>query len=127
LVLLFGVGLGNSGFSTMQSTIILLSAAPGMRGRAVGILGLCIGSTPLGLLELGAVAAVVGAPAAIGLNAGVGLVLLLPVIVFTPLLSGSKAPEPDASSPLREEGEARVRIDATFSPPGSSPARGRQG
>ncbi len=99
LVLLFGVGLGNAGFSTMQSTIILLSAAPGMRGRAVGILGLCIGSTPLGLLELGAVAAVVGAPAAIGLNAGVGLVLLLPVLVFTPLLSGSKAPEPDVSSP----------------------------
>src|SRR5262245_16123288 len=72
-VFLLGVGLGNAGFSTMQSTIILLAAAPGMRGRAVGILGLCIGSTPLGLLELGAMAAVVGAPAAIGLNASVGL------------------------------------------------------
>jgi MFS family permease len=59
-VLLFGVGLGNAGFSTMQSTIILLSAAPGMRGRAVGVLGLCIGSTPLGLLELGALSAAVG-------------------------------------------------------------------
>jgi MFS family permease len=45
-ILLFGVGLGNAGFSAMQSTIILLSAAPGMRGRAVGVLGLCIGSTP---------------------------------------------------------------------------------
>ena len=45
-VLLFGVGLGNSGFSTMQSTIILLAAAPGMRGRAVGVLGLCMAPRP---------------------------------------------------------------------------------
>jgi hypothetical protein len=51
---------------------------------------------------------------------------LLPVIVFTPLLSGSKAPEPDVSSPLREEGGVRLRIDAAFPPPGSSPAGGRQ-
>src|SRR5215475_5776493 len=86
-VLLFGVGLGNAGFSTMQSTIILLSAAPGMRGRAVGVLGLCIGSTPLGLLELGALSAIVGAPIAISVNAAIGLALWLPVVAFTPLLS----------------------------------------
>jgi MFS family permease len=86
-LLLFGVGLGNAGFSTMQSTIILLSAAPGMRGRAVGVLGLCIGSTPLGLLELGALAVLVGAPAAIGINAAIGLALWLPVMAYTPLLS----------------------------------------
>jgi MFS family permease len=124
LVLLFGVGLGNSGFSTMQSTIILLSAAPGMRGRAVGILGLCIGSTPLGLLELGAMAAVVGAPAAIGLNASVGLLLLLPVIAFTPLLSGPKEPGSDVSSSMREEGGVGVRIDVASPPPESSPSKG---
>jgi MFS family permease len=86
-LLLLGVGLGNAGFSTMQSTIILLSAAPGMRGRAIGVLGLCIGSTPLGLLELGALSAVVGAPAAIGINAATGLALWLAVVAFTPLLS----------------------------------------
>jgi MFS family permease len=126
-VLLLGVGLGNSGFSTMQSTIILLSAAPGMRGRAVGILGLCIGSTPLGLLELGAVAAVVGAPAAIGLNAGVGLALLLPVIAFTPLLSGPKEPGHDVSSPLMGEARVGVRINAASPPPESSPAGGEKG
>jgi len=97
-VLLLAVGLGNAGFSTMQSTIILLSAAPGMRGRAVGVLGLCIGSTPLGLLELGALAAVVGAPMAIGINAAIGLVLWLPVIAFTPLLSGPHAARSEDSS-----------------------------
>ena len=91
-VLLFGVGLGNAGFSAMQNTIILLSAAPGMRGRAVSVLGLCIGSTPLGLLELGALSAAVGAPAAIGINAAIGLALWLPVIAFTPLLSRPQEP-----------------------------------
>jgi MFS family permease len=103
-VLLFGVGLGNAGFSTMQSTIILLSAAPGMRGRAVGVLGLCIGSTPLGLLELGALSAAVGAPAAIGMNAAIGLALWLAIIVCTPLLSRPQKPGLGASSPVREEG-----------------------
>lgn len=106
-VLLFGVGLGNAGFSTMQSTIILLSAAPGMRGRAVGVLGLCIGSTPLGLLELGALSATVGAPAAIGINAAIGLALWLPVIAFTPLLSRPQEPGPETSSPVIEEGLQR--------------------
>jgi MFS family permease len=127
LVLLFGVGLGNSGFSTMQSTIILLSAAPGMRGRAVGILGLCIGSTPLGLLELGAVAAMVGAPAAIGLNASIGLALLLPVIAFTPLLSGPKKPADTFSSTLIGAGEVGVRIDPDAPPAAASPAGGEEG
>jgi MFS family permease len=106
-VLLFAVGLGNAGFSTMQSTIILLSAAPGMRGRAVGVLGLCIGSTPLGLLELGALSAAVGAPAAIGINAAIGLALWLPVIAFTPLLSRPQEPGPETSSPVIEEGLQR--------------------
>jgi MFS family permease len=108
LVLLLGVGMGNAGFSTMQSTIILLSAAPGMRGRAVGILGLCIGSTPLGLLELGAVAAMVGVPAAIGLNATLGLVLWVLSIVFTPVLSGPASAQ--VSSPAPGQGKV-VGID----------------
>jgi len=79
-LLLMVVGMGNAGFSTMQSTIILLSAAPGMRGRAVGILGLCIGATPLGLLELGAIATLVSAPVAVGFNAILALLLLLPIM-----------------------------------------------
>ncbi len=108
-VLLLAVGLGNAGFSTMQSTIILLSAAPGMRGRAVGVLGLCIGSTPLGLLELGALAAVVGAPMAIGINAAIGLVLWLPVIAFTPLLSSPHtARSEDSSFMMKEEKTGRA-------------------
>jgi MFS family permease len=103
-ILLFGVGLGNAGFSTMQSTIVLLAAAPGMRGRAVGVLGLCIGSTPLGLLELGALSAMVGAPAAIGLNAAIGLALWLPVVVFTTLLLRAKELGVETSVPVTKKG-----------------------
>lgn len=99
LALLLVVGVGNAGFSTMQSTIMLLSAAPGMRGRALGLMGLCIGATPLGLLELGVVAAMVQAQAAIGLNAVAALFLLLPVIVFTPLLSRPMTSRTEASVP----------------------------
>jgi MFS family permease len=126
-VLLLAVGLGNAGFSTMQSTIILLSAAPGMRGRAVGILGLCIGSTPLGLLELGAVAAMVGVPAAIGLNAGIGLALWLPIIAFTPLLSGPTTSVDDSSASVRAQGKAGAGMDTPSALPESSPAVGQEG
>ena len=98
-LLLMVVGMGNAGFSTMQSTIILLSAAPGMRGRAVGILGLCIGATPLGLLELGAIATLVSAPVAVGFNAILALLLLLPIMMLTPLLSGPVTERANALKP----------------------------
>ena len=125
-LVLFAVGLGNAGFSTMQSTIILLSAVPGMRGRAVGVLGLCIGSTPLGLLELGALSAAVGAPAAIGINAAIGLALWLPVVAFTPLLSRLQEPGPEASAPLMGQSIVVSPSDLASRLPGAS-ADGRQG
>jgi MFS family permease len=111
-VFLFGGGLGNAGFSAMQSTIILLSAAPGMRGRAVGVLGLCIGSTPLGLLELGALSGAVGSPAAIGINAVIGLALWLPVIAFTPLLARPQEPGAETFPSVIKEGLQSKRQDA---------------
>jgi MFS family permease len=119
-VLLFGVGLGNAGFSTMQSTIILLSAAPGMRGRAVGVLGLCIGSTPLGLLELGALSAAVGAPVAIGINAAIGLALWLPVIGFTPLLARPQEPGPETSAPVMGQSQVVSPSDPASRLPSAS-------
>jgi MFS family permease len=101
--LLLLIGIGNSGFSTMQSTIILLSTSPGMRGRALGVMGLCIGATPLGLLELGAMAEVFGARTAIALNAMAGLCLLLPVLISTPLLSGTPSSGTDADEPQTDK------------------------
>ena len=79
-------GIGQAGFSAMQGSITMLTAPPDMRGRMLGLVGVCIGAgTPLGTLEMGALAAI-SAQWAISGNAMVGLLLLLPVILATPLI-----------------------------------------
>ena len=85
-LLLFG-GLGQAGFSTMQSTILLLETRPEMRGRVMGAQGTVNGLGHLiGGSEIGAVASALGIGVAIGINAGAGLFLILMVIALTPLI-----------------------------------------
>ncbi len=85
--LLIIVGMGNSGFGTMQAPITMLSTPQEMRGRMMGLLAFCIGaSTPLGTLEIGLVAAAFSTQWAISLNALAGLVLLVPAVMLTPLV-----------------------------------------
>ena len=100
-------GIAQSGFSTMQSAVTMLATPHDMRGRMMGLLSVCIGAgTPLGALEMGAVAAAVSIQWAIALNAFAGLLLLLPAIALTPLpwkplsqveSEPAPAPEPGAS------------------------------
>lgn len=73
------IGVGDAGFGTMQSTIILLSAHERARGRVLGILSVCIGTNPLGALWVGLAATYIGAPLAFGAGAALALVLMLPV------------------------------------------------
>ena len=81
-------GLGQSGFSTMQSAITMLAAPEGMRGRMMGLLSFCIGvGTPLGGLEMSALSAAFTIQGAISANIVVGLLLILPALAFTPLIS----------------------------------------
>lgn len=88
-------GCGQAGFSTMQSTITMLATPPAMRGRMMGLLSVCIGaSTPLGTLEIGIVATTYTIQYAIAINALVGLVLLIPAVVLTPLCWQRLAPPP---------------------------------
>ncbi|MCH8297195.1 MAG: MFS transporter [Chloroflexi bacterium] len=97
-------GIAQSGFSTMQSAVTMLATPHDMRGRMMGLLSVCIGAgTPLGAVEMGALASAVSIQSAISLNALAGLLLLLPAIAFTPLpwkpLSQAEtepAPEPAA-------------------------------
>ena len=92
-------GLGQAGFSTMQSTIAMLSAPPEMRGRMMGLLSVFIGAgTPLGTLEMGAIAAV-STQWAISANAIGGLALLLPVIFLSPLVTRPVTAPQAATSP----------------------------
>ncbi len=79
-------GMGQSGFSVMQSTILLLSSPAEMRGRIMGSQGLVNGLGHLvGGVEIGAIAQAFTISLAIGINAGVGILLMLPVILLTPL------------------------------------------
>jgi MFS family permease len=84
--LLFMVGAGTACFATMQSSLVLTSASDAMRGRAMGALMLAIGFGPLGALLIGALASVWGAPPAVSLFAGSGILLLACVVWKTTAL-----------------------------------------
>ena len=100
-LLLFTAGVGQSGFSTMQSTILLLSAPAEMRGRIMGSQSLVNGLGHLvGGVEIGAIAQAFTISLAIGVNAGIGILLMLPVVLLTPLVwrpvePHQRRPEPE--------------------------------
>lgn len=103
-VLLLLLGFGSAGFSTMQSTIILISSTPAMRGSAIGVLGQCIGVAALGGLAVGAVADWFSAQVAVGISAILGIALLIPVLILTPLAwRPVTAPEEEALEPEASE------------------------
>jgi MFS family permease len=80
-VLLAAIGVAESGFAAMQSTLVLLSAPPRARGGTMGILSACIGTQPVGTLGIGLLAAAIGAPAAFAVNAVVALAVIVPLAV----------------------------------------------
>src|SRR5262249_37641877 len=79
LALQVAIGFVSTGFGTMQSTIVLLSAPEAVRGRVLGILSACIGTQPFGALWIGLAAALVGAPAAAAAGAVLAALLMTPV------------------------------------------------
>ena len=71
----------------MQSTILLLASPAEMRGRIMGSQGLVSGLGHLvGGAEIGVIAQAFSISLAIGINAGAGLLLMLPVVLLTPLV-----------------------------------------
>ena len=84
---LFVGGFGVAGFGTMQTTLILSSAPPGMQGRAMGALAIAIGCSPLGMLHLGLMADRFGAPVALAVMTAEGLVALAVAGLIWPELS----------------------------------------
>ncbi|MBV8412630.1 MAG: MFS transporter [Alphaproteobacteria bacterium] len=71
-VLILG-GFGTAGFSNMQTTLMLTEAPPSMRSRLMGIVTVCIGTGPLGVLMAGGLAAELGPRHAVLLMASLGL------------------------------------------------------
>ncbi len=85
-MLLF-TGIGQACFGIMQSSIVLLTASDEMRSHTMGVLVLAIGSDPLGKLQTGFLAQSLGAPAAMGIQAGAGAVAIIAVALALPGLA----------------------------------------
>ena len=97
LTLLMLSGFGQTGFGVMQSTLMLSRASPALRGRAMGLLTLAIGSAPLGAIEMGAMAERWGTPLAIGVNALLCAVAVAAVAWRSPQLRQAQAATAAAS------------------------------
>jgi predicted MFS family arabinose efflux permease len=72
-VLLLIGGLGTAAFSNMQTTLILTEAPPATRSRVMGIVTMCIGTGPVGVVMIGILSGQVGPPGAILIMASLGL------------------------------------------------------
>lgn len=77
LVALVFAGVGASGFATMQSALVMTTATDEMRGRALGLLSMCIGVLPFAMLTLGGTAEAVGPSAAVISGVILGLLLMV--------------------------------------------------
>jgi MFS family permease len=92
LPVLLLLGLGTAGFGAMQSTIIMLAAREEMRGRALGVLSLAIGTGPFGSLLMGATASAIHPVFTLRMNALLGLVALAFIMVCMPALTERTQP-----------------------------------
>lgn len=79
--LLVVMGVAESSFAAMQSTLVLLAAPERVRGGAMGILSACIGTQPLGTLAIGLLATTLGAPLAFTINALAALLVIIPLAI----------------------------------------------
>lgn len=69
-------GLGGSGFSIMQATLVYGASPPELRSRVLGILSVCIGIGPIGFVHIGLLAEAIGPRAACLVSAAEGLLAL---------------------------------------------------
>ena len=52
-IVLLSTGMLSTGFAVMQATLVYRSTPPEMRARLLGVLSVCIGTSPIGFLYLG--------------------------------------------------------------------------
>ncbi|MBM08844.1 MAG: hypothetical protein CMF69_04600 [Magnetovibrio sp.] len=76
LLVLFGAGVGIAAFGAMQSTLVLRETAPEFRSRVMGVLAACIGTGPLGVLNIGLISELTSASTAMALSSAFGLTLI---------------------------------------------------
>lgn len=66
-------------FGSMQPVLIINTVEPQFRARALGVLAMAIGCTPLGILLSGTLSSTIGATAAIAGMSSLGLVLIISI------------------------------------------------
>ena len=93
--MVFLAGLGMSGFGSMQSIITLNATPPEMRGRVLGVLTVCIGSGPIGALQIGWLAEQFGAQTGIAIIGATALVLMLLTMLLYPRFIRVREIEPE--------------------------------
>ena len=76
LLILFLAGLGHSGFSVGQSTLVFAKPDPEVRGRIMGLVTTFIGVQPIGILHAGFLADSFGGSTAVTIMAAEGLIAL---------------------------------------------------
>ena len=81
---MFLVGLGCSGFATMQSVVTLTVAEDKIKGRTFGMVQVCIGTAPFGNLLIGTLASTYGATTALMISSMIGFSLIVISIIFLP-------------------------------------------
>jgi MFS family permease len=79
-------GIGISGFASMQSAIMFSEAPPEIRSRLMGILSVCIGAGPLGVLHVGWLADWLGGSMALTVISLEGLVAMALLVIAVPEL-----------------------------------------
>ena len=79
-------GLGVAGFAAMQPTLIMAFTDPAYRSRVMGLLTVCIGTGPIGILHLGLMAEWLGPTRAVMVMGLEGLFMIVLVIMMFPTL-----------------------------------------
>jgi MFS family permease len=77
-------GLAASAFGTMQGVLMMAAAEPEMRGRAMGVLGMAIGTLPFGMIGLGLLAQATSPAVAVVASVAAGIVILAAFVARTP-------------------------------------------
>ena len=107
-----GIGITASSFDLLQQATVQRSVADAARGRAMDYWVASLGFGPLGHLELGGLAVLLGPPLALGLNGAVVLVVFMGVATWSWRGAGWRSPL--SRRPPKLPGE------------GSSPASGQR-
>ena len=90
LPLIFIGGIGHAAFSSTQSALMLMATPLEMRSRMLGLLSAGIGVGPIGILNIGLMASLFGAPNAVTIVSIQGLIALGVATLVWPMLRRGK-------------------------------------